>query len=166
MWNSCFLWKYVISDKLKCGGGSWNLKAWNEVLCLGDNNFCWFCSPGQLSTFCIYSTPAGNATLIMLMCILFLLHGLQKICFLLIYLIYWFVISSVCARLLLWHLDPSILKHDLSVMLQETIRRPLLCLRKELHDRMEWRIIIICLVCSPTMFMEMRSLLHFWFLAT
>ncbi|TKV90994.2 hypothetical protein SEVIR_9G065600v4 [Setaria viridis] len=51
-------------------------------------------------------------------------------------------------------------------MLQEIIRRPLLCLRKELHNRMEWRIIIICLVCSPTMFMEMRSLLHFWFLAT
>lgn len=51
-------------------------------------------------------------------------------------------------------------------MLQEVIRRPLLCLRKELYNRMEWRIIIICLVCSPTIFMEMRSLLHFWLLAT
>ncbi|XP_072147351.1 uncharacterized protein [Setaria viridis] len=74
--------------------------------------------------------------------------------------------NSIPLRLLLWHLDPSIIKHDLSAMLQEIIRRPLLCLRKELHNRMEWRIIIICLVCSPTMFMEMRSLLHFWFLAT
>ncbi|RCV20674.1 hypothetical protein SETIT_4G075500v2 [Setaria italica] len=74
--------------------------------------------------------------------------------------------NSIPLRLLLWHLDPSIIKHDLSAMLQEIVRRPLLCLRKELHNRMEWRIIIICLVCSPTMFMEMRSLLHFWFLAT
>ncbi|XP_066372072.1 uncharacterized protein [Miscanthus floridulus] len=73
---------------------------------------------------------------------------------------------SIPLRLLLWHLDPSIIRHDLSAMLQEVIRRPLLCLRKELYNRMEWRIIIICLVCSPTIFMEMRSLLHFWFLAT
>ncbi|XP_062233612.1 uncharacterized protein LOC133930861 isoform X2 [Phragmites australis] len=73
---------------------------------------------------------------------------------------------SIPLRVLLWHLDPSIIKHDLSVMLQEAIRRPFLCLRKELHGRMEWRVIVICLVCSPSMFMEMRSLFHFWFLAT
>ncbi|KAM3335010.1 hypothetical protein ACQJBY_029430 [Aegilops geniculata] len=36
---------------------------------------------------------------------------------------------------LLWHYDPSILKHDLSEMLREAITRPLLCMRKELHDR-------------------------------
>ncbi|KAL5660641.1 hypothetical protein ACJX0J_027766, partial [Zea mays] len=69
-------------------------------------------------------------------------------------------------RLLLWHLDPSIIRLDLSVMLKEVIKRPLLCLRKELYNRMEWRIIIICPVCSPTVFMEMRSLLHFWFQGT
>ncbi|AQK80407.1 hypothetical protein ZEAMMB73_Zm00001d036176 [Zea mays] len=51
-------------------------------------------------------------------------------------------------------------------MLKEVIKRPLLCLRKELYNRMEWRIIIICPVCSPTVFMEMRSLLHFWFQGT
>ncbi|KAJ1258030.1 hypothetical protein BS78_10G042600 [Paspalum vaginatum] len=73
---------------------------------------------------------------------------------------------SVPLRLLLWHLDPSIVKHDLSAMLQEVIRRPLLSLRKEFHNRMEWRVVIICLVCSPTIFMEMRSLLCFWFLET
>ncbi|TVU12600.1 hypothetical protein EJB05_46251, partial [Eragrostis curvula] len=73
---------------------------------------------------------------------------------------------SIPLRVLLWHLDPPFFKHDLSAMLQETIRRPLLCLRKELHCRMEWRIILICLVCSPSMFMEMRSLFHIWFLET
>ncbi|KAL6606199.1 hypothetical protein ACP70R_041852 [Stipagrostis hirtigluma subsp. patula] len=73
---------------------------------------------------------------------------------------------SIPLRMLLWHLDPSIVKHDLSEMLKEAIKRPLLCLRKELHGRMEWRAIVICLVCSPSMFMEMRSLFHFWFLAT
>ncbi|KAL6839599.1 hypothetical protein ACP4OV_030538 [Aristida adscensionis] len=73
---------------------------------------------------------------------------------------------SIPLRLLLWNLDPLIIKHDLSEMLRETIKRPLLCLRKELHGRMDWRTIIICLVCSPSMFMEMRSLFHFWFLAT
>jgi hypothetical protein len=76
------------------------------------------------------------------------------------------ITSSVWDRVLLWYLEPPIFKHDLSAMLEETIRRPLLCLRKELHCRMEWRIIIICLVCSPFMFMEMRSLFHLWFLET
>ncbi|KAE8772207.1 hypothetical protein D1007_55789 [Hordeum vulgare] len=74
--------------------------------------------------------------------------------------------GSVPPRALLWHFDPSILKHDLSVMLQEAITRPLLCLRKELHDRVAWRVILICLVCSPPAFLEMRSLFHIWFLAT
>uniref|UniRef100_A0A453GDP9 Uncharacterized protein n=1 Tax=Aegilops tauschii subsp. strangulata TaxID=200361 RepID=A0A453GDP9_AEGTS len=67
---------------------------------------------------------------------------------------------------LLWHYDPSILKHDLSEMLREAITRPLLCMRKELHDRVAWRVIVICLVCSPPAFLEMRSLFHIWFLAT
>ncbi|KAG8069647.1 hypothetical protein GUJ93_ZPchr0006g45907 [Zizania palustris] len=73
---------------------------------------------------------------------------------------------SIPLRVLLWHIDPSILKHDLSALLQEKIRRPLLCLRNELHDRMAWRVIIICLACSPLTFMEMRTLFHTWFLAT
>ncbi|CAM0912772.1 unnamed protein product [Alopecurus aequalis] len=74
--------------------------------------------------------------------------------------------ESIPPRALLWHLDPSILKHDLSVMLQEAIARPLLCLRKELHGRLAWRVIVICLVCSPPAFLEMRSLFLSWFLAT
>uniref|UniRef100_A0A453GDX4 Uncharacterized protein n=1 Tax=Aegilops tauschii subsp. strangulata TaxID=200361 RepID=A0A453GDX4_AEGTS len=51
-------------------------------------------------------------------------------------------------------------------MLREAITRPLLCMRKELHDRVAWRVIVICLVCSPPAFLEMRSLFHIWFLAT
>ncbi|KAM3353831.1 hypothetical protein ACQJBY_024801 [Aegilops geniculata] len=74
--------------------------------------------------------------------------------------------GSVPPRALLWHYDPSILKHDLSEMLREAITRPLLCMRKELHDRVAWRVIVICLVCSPPAFLEMRSLFHIWFLAT
>ncbi|KAM0931822.1 hypothetical protein ACQ4PT_000103 [Festuca glaucescens] len=74
--------------------------------------------------------------------------------------------GSIPPRALLWHLDPSILKHDLSEILRETIARPLRYLRKELHDRVSWRVIVICLVCSPPAFLEMRSLFHIWFLAT
>ncbi|KAF7106616.1 hypothetical protein CFC21_107334 [Triticum aestivum] len=74
--------------------------------------------------------------------------------------------GSIPPRVHLWHYDPSILKHDLSEMLREAITRPLLCLRKELHDRVAWRVIVICLVCSPPAFLEMRSLFHIWFLAT
>ncbi|XP_047091539.1 uncharacterized protein LOC124703366 [Lolium rigidum] len=74
--------------------------------------------------------------------------------------------GSIPPRALLWHLDPSILRHDLSEMLRETIARPLLYLRKELHDRVSWRVIVICLVCSPPAFLEMRSLFHIWFLET
>ncbi|XP_048539173.1 uncharacterized protein LOC125518346 [Triticum urartu] len=74
--------------------------------------------------------------------------------------------GSIPPRVHLWHYDPSILEHDLSEMLREAITRPLLCLRKELHDRVAWRVIVICLVCSPLAFLEMRSLFHIWFLAT
>ncbi|CBI27911.3 unnamed protein product, partial [Vitis vinifera] len=69
-------------------------------------------------------------------------------------------------RLLLWYLDPLILKHDVSKILQDTMKRPFLCLNKEFHERMDWRSIIICLVLSPTMFVETRALLHNWFLIT
>jgi hypothetical protein len=83
-----------------------------------------------------------------------------------IYILYINIVSSFCGRILLWHIDPSTLKHEFSALLQEAIRRPLLCLRKELHDRMAWRVLVICLVCSPLTFMEMRSLFHTWFLVT
>ncbi|XP_038986342.1 uncharacterized protein LOC103709624 isoform X2 [Phoenix dactylifera] len=69
-------------------------------------------------------------------------------------------------RLFLWYLDPPVLKHDISEILHEAIQRPFLCLRTELHDRMAWHTIIICLVISPTMFIEARALLHSWFLLT
>ncbi|KAJ8464759.1 hypothetical protein OPV22_027311 [Ensete ventricosum] len=69
-------------------------------------------------------------------------------------------------RLQFWYLDPLILKHDISEILKEVIRRPFLCLRKELHDRMSWRNIITCLVTSPTIFVETKATLHRWFLFT
>ncbi|OAY82320.1 hypothetical protein ACMD2_16604 [Ananas comosus] len=69
-------------------------------------------------------------------------------------------------RMLFWYLDPSTLKHDISEILREAIQRPFLCLKKELYDHMAWRSIIICLVTSPTIFMETRALLHRWFLMT
>ncbi|XP_042507341.1 uncharacterized protein LOC122083556 isoform X2 [Macadamia integrifolia] len=68
--------------------------------------------------------------------------------------------------LLLWYLNPLSLRHDISRVLQETVRRPFLSVNKELHDRMNWRSLIICLVLSPGMFIETRCLLHNWFLAT
>ncbi|KAK3003038.1 hypothetical protein RJ639_018794 [Escallonia herrerae] len=69
-------------------------------------------------------------------------------------------------RLPFWYLDPLILKHDLSQILQEAIKRPLLCLNMELYEKVEWRSMIICLVLSTAMFIETRALLHNWFLAT
>lgn len=72
----------------------------------------------------------------------------------------------ISCRLILWSLDPLILKHDISEILREKIRRPFLCLKKELHNQLAWRSIIICLVASPTAFAETRALLHNWFLLT
>ncbi|XP_058068977.1 uncharacterized protein LOC131218389 isoform X4 [Magnolia sinica] len=77
--------------------------------------------------------------------------------------------ASTCEtplRLLLWYLDPSSLKYDISRILQEKMERPFLCLKKELHERMAWRSVVICLVTSPTMFIEVKVLLHHWFLMT
>ncbi|KAL5986327.1 hypothetical protein ACLOJK_014660 [Asimina triloba] len=53
-------------------------------------------------------------------------------------------------RLLLWSLEPSTLKHDMSSILQEKMGRPFLCMDKELHERTDWKSIIICFVISPT----------------
>ncbi|KAJ0964555.1 hypothetical protein J5N97_025693 [Dioscorea zingiberensis] len=69
-------------------------------------------------------------------------------------------------RLTLWCLDPLILKHDISEILWEKVRRPFLRLKDELHDKLAWRSMIICLVASPTTFAETRALLHSWFLMT
>ncbi|KAL5698726.1 hypothetical protein ACHQM5_029721 [Ranunculus cassubicifolius] len=69
-------------------------------------------------------------------------------------------------RLLLWHLDPLTLKNDVSNILRELVDSPFIDLKKELHDRMTWRTIVICLVLSPITFIETRSLLHNWFLTT
>lgn len=73
--------------------------------------------------------------------------------------------TYVC-RLLIWYLDPLALKHDISKILQETIKRPFLCLSMEFYERMDWRSILVCLVLSPIMFIDTRALLHDWFLQT
>ncbi|XXG57098.1 hypothetical protein AAC387_Pa03g4339 [Persea americana] len=78
-------------------------------------------------------------------------------------------VATVCEmppRLLFWYLDPLSWKDDISRILREVVERPFLCLKKELHERMAWRSIMICLVTSPTIFMETRALLHAWFLVT
>lgn len=69
-------------------------------------------------------------------------------------------------RLLSWYLDPLTLKHDVLKILQDTMERPFICLNEEFHERMDWRSTIVCLVLSPTMFIETRALLHNWLLVT
>ncbi|XP_031252372.1 uncharacterized protein LOC116110295 [Pistacia vera] len=69
-------------------------------------------------------------------------------------------------RLLFWYLDPLMLKHDVSKILQDTTERPFLCLKKEFHERVDWHAIVICLALSPVIFIETRALLHNWFLLT
>ncbi|XP_059431855.1 uncharacterized protein LOC132165349 isoform X2 [Corylus avellana] len=69
-------------------------------------------------------------------------------------------------RLLSWYLDPLTLKHDVLEILQDTMGRPFICLNEEFHERMDWRSTIVCLVLSPTMFIETRALLHRWLLVT
>ncbi|KAA8523244.1 hypothetical protein F0562_009667 [Nyssa sinensis] len=74
--------------------------------------------------------------------------------------------QEIPLRLLLWYLDPLILKEDVSQILQDAIRRPFLCLNVAFYERMDWRCILTCLVLSPAMFIETRALLHNWFLMT
>ncbi|CAL5380745.1 unnamed protein product [Camellia sinensis] len=74
--------------------------------------------------------------------------------------------QEIPLRLLLWYLDPLILKNDVSHILQDASGRPFLCLNIAFHERMDWRSIIICLALSPAMFVETRALLHNWFLMT
>ncbi|KAK1413858.1 hypothetical protein QVD17_29594 [Tagetes erecta] len=69
-------------------------------------------------------------------------------------------------RLILWYLDPQNLLKDVSQILQDVVRRPFICLDAELYDKIEWRLIIICLAFTPLMFIETRALLHRWFLLT
>ncbi|GFP92655.1 hypothetical protein PHJA_001409700 [Phtheirospermum japonicum] len=72
--------------------------------------------------------------------------------------------GKIPLRLLLWQLDPMVLKQDMLQILREIIRRPFLSLRTEIYERREWRSKIICLVISPSMFVETRAFLHNWFL--
>ncbi|VVA10359.1 PREDICTED: ZEAMMB73_Zm00001d045353 [Prunus dulcis] len=74
--------------------------------------------------------------------------------------------NKIPFRLLLWYLDPLILKRDVSNILQETIDRPFLCLSKEFRESNDWLSVITSLVLSPIMFVEARALLHRWFLVT
>ncbi|XP_042047423.1 uncharacterized protein LOC121793477 [Salvia splendens] len=74
--------------------------------------------------------------------------------------------GEIPLRLLSWHLDPMILKQDVAQVLQEFIKRPFLSLKTEIYDRKDWRSKIICLVISPSIFIETRALLHKWFLMT
>ncbi|KAG8376143.1 hypothetical protein BUALT_Bualt09G0032600 [Buddleja alternifolia] len=74
--------------------------------------------------------------------------------------------EEIPLRLLLWHLNPIILKQDILQILQEIIKRPFLSLSMEIYDRIELRSKMICLVISPSTFIETRALLHNWFLMT
>ncbi|KAI3866878.1 hypothetical protein MKX03_027111 [Papaver bracteatum] len=74
--------------------------------------------------------------------------------------------SDIPLRLLVWYLDPLTLKHDISSILSESSTRPFLYLKKEMHERMRWRSIVLSLVLSPTIFIQTRALLHNWFLVT
>ncbi|OVA16334.1 hypothetical protein BVC80_8473g1 [Macleaya cordata] len=76
------------------------------------------------------------------------------------------VSNEMLSRLFLWYLEPLTLKDDISRILSESSKRPFLSLKKELYERMTWRSIILCMVLSPTMFIETRTLLHSWFLLT
>ncbi|KAL3532613.1 hypothetical protein ACH5RR_006134 [Cinchona calisaya] len=73
---------------------------------------------------------------------------------------------EIPVRLLFWYLDPFILKRDISQILQEAIKRPLLCLSMAFYERTEWHSVLICLALAPAMFIEARALLHNWFLLT
>ncbi|KAJ4831117.1 hypothetical protein Tsubulata_010633 [Turnera subulata] len=72
--------------------------------------------------------------------------------------------NEIPLRLLFWYLQPLTLKHDISKILQESIKRPFLSLSKGFLERTDWRSILLCLVLSPTMFIDTRALLHDWFL--
>uniref|UniRef100_A0A7N1A7W3 Uncharacterized protein n=1 Tax=Kalanchoe fedtschenkoi TaxID=63787 RepID=A0A7N1A7W3_KALFE len=69
-------------------------------------------------------------------------------------------------RLMWWYLDPLLLKHDVLEILEDALKRPFLCLNKAFRERMDWQSVIRCLALSPIMFIEIRSLLHCWFLET
>lgn len=56
------------------------------------------------------------------------------------------------------YLDPLTLKRDLLKIFQDIVERPFISLNEELHERMDWRYIIICLVLSPIMFIETTAL--------
>ncbi|GAB2223469.1 hypothetical protein Droror1_Dr00017610 [Drosera rotundifolia] len=69
-------------------------------------------------------------------------------------------------RLLMWYLDPSVMKSDLLKIMQEVKERPFLCLSEEFHCRTEWRCTLTCLVLCPSMYIAAMSLLQYWLLLT
>ncbi|GAB4837803.1 hypothetical protein Ancab_027327 [Ancistrocladus abbreviatus] len=74
--------------------------------------------------------------------------------------------QGISLRLLLWYLDPLILKRDVIKIIHDVKERPFLFLSEEFRQRRGWHSIMTCLVLSPTMFIETTALLHSWFLAT
>ncbi|KAJ3709043.1 hypothetical protein LUZ61_012748 [Rhynchospora tenuis] len=74
--------------------------------------------------------------------------------------------TEIPLRVFQWYLDPSILKSEISDILNEATHRPFISLRNEMHDQTAWRGLILCLISSPLTLMEIRSLLHYWFLET
>nr|XP_027066099.1 uncharacterized protein LOC113691970 isoform X1 [Coffea arabica] len=69
-------------------------------------------------------------------------------------------------RLLCWYLDPALLKHNMSQILQEVNKRPFLCLSMAFSEMTEWHSILISLTLAPSLFIEARALLHNWYLLT
>ncbi|XP_031487200.1 uncharacterized protein LOC116255496 [Nymphaea colorata] len=69
-------------------------------------------------------------------------------------------------RQLVWYLDPLSLREEISSILRHAVKRPFLSLRKALHEKEEWRSVVLTLVSCPVMFIETRSLLNNWFLLT
>ncbi|KAG6548412.1 hypothetical protein Mapa_009898 [Marchantia paleacea] len=69
-------------------------------------------------------------------------------------------------RLRIWRIRPSCFKQDISSLAQEAMLRLLLPLDKELSQREEWAILVVCLTLAPEMFMEARRLLHNWLLSS
>ncbi|BBM97906.1 hypothetical protein MPTK1_1g09340 [Marchantia polymorpha subsp. ruderalis] len=69
-------------------------------------------------------------------------------------------------RLRIWRIRPSCFKQDISSLAEEAMLRLLLPLDKELSQREEWAILVVCLRLAPEMFTEARRLLHDWLLSS
>ncbi|KAL8160856.1 hypothetical protein V2J09_012345 [Rumex salicifolius] len=74
--------------------------------------------------------------------------------------------EGIQLRLMIWYLDPLLLKRNVSKVLQEVKERPFLSLSDEFRQKNDWKSLVKCLVLCPVMFIETRNLLHSWFLLT